>query len=103
MPTMSDFEYRMLFVHAREFLSREKNSVKRSSDANLSSFKFNFFPRAPELVSVPSRATTTTGMGVAAFAVLGLYTRVLMSSKDFGAVESATNSSFHVAGEFVGL
>lgn len=55
-----------------ESLSREKNSVRRSAEANLSSFKFRAFPIAPELVSVASRAITTTGTGVAVFAVLGL-------------------------------
>lgn len=56
----------------RESLSSAKNSVNRSPAANRSSFKFNFFPIAPELVSVASRAMTTTGMGVAVLAVLGL-------------------------------
>lgn len=58
--------------HVREFLSREKNSVNRSSEARRNSFRLSFLPIAPELVSVSSRAITTTGTGVAVFAVFGL-------------------------------
>lgn len=87
----------------REFLSRAKNSFSKSSDASLSSFKFSFLPNAPELVSVSSRAITTTGTGVAVFAVFGLNTSVLISSKDFGASEVALRASRQVAGEVVSL
>jgi len=85
----------------REFLSNEKNSVSKSSEANRSSFKLSFFPMAPELVSVSLRAITTTGTAVAVFAVFGLYTKVLMSSNDFGADPEAVRASFHSAGELV--
>lgn len=44
---------------------------------------------------------TTTGTGVAVLAVFGLYTRVLMSSKEAGADPEAIRASFHVAGEDV--
>ena len=63
----------------QESLSSWKNSVRRSGDAKRSSFRFNFLPKAPEFVSVSSRAITTTGTGVADFAVLGLNTSVLVS------------------------
>jgi hypothetical protein len=53
-------------------LSRLKNSVRRSSEASLSSLRLRAFPMPDELVSVWSRATTTTGTGVAVFAVFGL-------------------------------
>ena len=46
---------------------------------------------------------TTTGMGVAVYAVFGLNTRVLISSKDFGVVEVAFKASRHVAGDVVSL
>lgn len=59
-------------MNLHEFLSSEKNSVSRSSEAKRNSFKLSFFPIAAEFVSVSSRAITTTGMGVAVFAVLGL-------------------------------
>ena len=75
--------------------------MSKSSEARRSSFKFNFFPIAPEFVSVSSRAITTTGTGVAVFAVFGLYTRVFMSSKGAGADPEAIRVSFHVAGEVV--
>lgn len=57
----------------------------------------------PELVSVSSRAITTTGTAVAVFAVFGLYTKVLMSSNDFGADPEAVRASFHSAGELVSV
>ena len=85
--------------NARESLSSEKNSVKRSPEANLSSFKFNFLPKAVELVSVSSRAMTTTGTGVADFAVFGLNTSVLVSSKLLGVPLAACNASRHAAGD----
>ena len=53
----------------REFLSNAKNSVNKSSEANLKSFNPNFFPNVPEITSVPSLAITTKGTGVALFAV----------------------------------
>ena len=54
----------------REFLSSPKNSVRRSSEARRSSLILVFFlPRAEELVSVSSRAMTTTGSVVAILAV----------------------------------
>jgi hypothetical protein len=87
----------------REFLSSEKNSFKISSEASLSSFRFNFLPKAPEFVSVSSRATTTTGTTVAVFAVFGLNTSVLISSKDFGAEDVPCKVSRQVAGEVVSL
>ena len=87
--------------NVREFLSTEKNSLRRSSDASLSSLRFSFLPNALELVSVSSRAMTTTGTVVAVLAVLGLKTRVLMSSKDFGAEGEAIMASRQVAGEDV--
>lgn len=62
-----------------ESLSREKNSVRISSEASLSSLRLSFFPMAEELVSVSSRAMTTTGTVVADFAVFGLNTRVFIS------------------------
>jgi hypothetical protein len=85
--------------NARESLSREKNSVNRSPEANRNSFKFNFFPNAVEFVSVSSRAMTTTGTGVAVFAVLGLNTSVLVSSKLLGVPLVACNASRHDAGD----
>ena len=85
----------------REFLSRVKNSDNRSSEARRSSLRLSFFPNAPDAVSVSSRAITTTGTGIALFAVLGLKTMVLISSKDFGDEVSADNASLQDAGEFV--
>ena len=87
----------------REFLSRAKNSDNRSSEARRSSLRLSFLPNAPEAVSVSSRAITTTGTGVAFFAVLGLKTMVLINWKDFGEDVSADNASFQDAGEFVAL
>ena len=58
--------------NVQEFLSSEKKSVSKSSEAKRSSFKLSLFPIAVEFVSVSSRAITTTGTGVAVFAVLGL-------------------------------
>lgn len=84
---------------SREFLSKEKKSFNRSSLAKRSSFKFNFFPNAPEFVSVSSRATTTTGTGVVDLAVFGLKTRVLMSSNDSGVLVVEVRASRHAAGE----
>ncbi len=86
--------------YAREFLSRAKNSVRRSSEASLSSLWPRAFPMADELVSVSSRATTTTGTGVAVFAVFGLYTRVLISWKSLGDAGLAARASLHAWGEF---
>lgn len=85
----------------REFLSRAKNSDNRSPEARRSSLRLSFLPNAPEAVSVSSRTITTTGTGAAFFAVLGLKTMVLISSKDFGDEVSADNASFQDAGEFV--
>jgi len=87
----------------REFLSSEKNSFKISSEASLSSFRFNFLPKAPEFVSVSSRATTTTGTTVAVFAVFGLNTSVLISSNDFGVEDVSFKVSRQVAGDVVSL
>lgn len=75
--------------------------MRRSSDASLSSFRFSFLPNAPELVSVSSRAITTTGTVAAVLAVLGLKTMVLMSSKDVGAEGDAFMASRQLAGEDV--
>ena len=75
--------------------------MSRSSDASRSSFKFSFFPIAPEFVSVSSLAMTTTGTGVAVLAVLGLYTSVLMSSNEAGADPEASRASFQLAGDVV--
>ena len=75
----------MMMGDARESLSREKNSDSRSSEARRSSFRLSFLPSEDELVSVSSRATTTTGTGVELFAVLGLNTRTLSSSNSLGA------------------
>ncbi len=86
---------------SREFLSKEKNSFSRSSLAKRSSFKFNFFPNAPEFVSVSSRAMTMTGTGVADLAVFGLKTRVLMSSNDSGVPVVELRASRQAAGESV--
>ena len=87
--------------NAREFLSSPKNSVRRSSEAKRSSLRLSFFPRAEELVSVSSRAMTTTGTGVAVFAVFGLYTRVLINSNDSGTELVASKASRQDAGELV--
>lgn len=58
-------------------------------------------PNASELVSVSSRAITTTGMVIAVFAVFGLNTSVLMSSKDSGAEGAAVIASRQFVGEEV--
>lgn len=71
-PCKSAWLHSTIRDNIQEFLSSAKKSESRSSDANLSSFKLSFFPSADELVSVSSRAMTTTGTGVADFAVLGL-------------------------------
>jgi len=93
----------MVMGNARESLSREKNSDSRSPEARRSSFRLSFLPSEDELVSVSSRATTTTGTGVALFAVLGLNTRTLSSSNSLGAlVEAACSASFHAAGDVAG-
>ena len=86
---------------SREFLSREKNSFSRSSDARRRSLRFKVLPNTPDGTSVVSRAITKTGTGVAVLAVLGLYTSVLISSKSFGALELASRASRQEAGEFV--
>jgi len=86
----------------RESLSREKNSDSSSSEARRSSFRLSFFPSEDELVSVASRATTTTGTGVALFAVLGLNTSTLSSSNSFGALGVACSASLHAAGDVAG-
>ena len=83
----------------RESLSREKNSDSRSSEAKRSSFRLSFLPSKDELVSVSSRATTTTGTGVALFAVLGLNTRTLSNSNSFGVLGTVCSASFHAAGD----
>lgn len=57
---------------------------------------------AVELVSDASRAMRTTGTGVAVLAVLGLYTRVLISSKSAGALGEEVMAARHAAGEVVG-
>ena len=77
----------------------EKNSDNRSPVANRNSFRFNFFANAVEFVSVSSRATTTTGTGIADFAVFGLNTSVLVNSKLFGVLLAACNASRHDAGD----
>lgn len=87
---------------SREFLSSAKNSFSRSSDARRRSFRFRTLPSAPEGTSDVSRVIKNTGTGVAVFAVLGLYTSVLVSSKGFGADELASRASRQVFGEFVG-
>ena len=56
----------------------------------------------PEGTSEPSRAIKNTGTGVAVFAVLGLYTRVLISSKPCGADPLASRASRQDCGELVG-
>lgn len=84
-------------------MSREKNSFSRSSEASLSSFRFSFLPKAPELVSVSSLAITTTGTTAAVFAVFGLNTSVLISSNDFGVEDVSFNVSRQVAGDVVSL
>lgn len=92
---------KMHVENVREFLSSEKNSVKRSSEANLNSFRFNFLPRAPDEVSVLSLTITTIGIVVADFAVLGLNTSVFISSNDLGAEDSEANACLQVSGESV--
>jgi hypothetical protein len=84
---------------SHESLSREKNSDNRSSEARRSSFKLSFLPNEDELVSVSSRATTTTGIGVALFAVLGLNTRTLSNSNSFGVLGTFRSASFHAVGD----
>lgn len=89
----------MMGENVRSSLSREKNSDSRSSEARRSSFRLSFLPSKDELVSVSSRVTTTTGTGVAVFAVLGLNTRTLSSSNSFGVPGAACNASFHAAAD----
>lgn len=86
---------------SREFLSREKNSVKTSSEANLNSFKFNFLANAFDGVSVFSLAIRTKGTVVAFLAVLGLNTRVFIKSKDWGVEASGVRACLQASGEFV--
>lgn len=76
--------------------------MSKSSEANLKSFNPNFLPKAPEITSVPSLAITTRGTGVAVFAVFGLYTIVLMSSKDPGTDGFPPRASRQAAGELAG-
>ena len=52
-------------------------------------------------VSVVSRAMTTTGTGVAPFAVLGLNTRTLSSSNSFEPRSAVCSASFHSVGDDV--
>ena len=82
-----------------ESLSREKNSDSRSSEARRRSFRLRCLASEEELVSVVSRATTTTGTEVAPFAVLGLNTRNLSSSNSFGAPGAVCSAPFHSAGD----
>src|ERR1700679_1351926 len=85
--------------NVRESLSREKNSDSRPSEARRSSFRLSFLPSKDELVSVLSRAITTTGTGVALFGVLGLNTRTLSNSNSFGVLGTLCSASLHVAGD----
>lgn len=91
----------MMYINIRESLSREKNSARSSSEAKRSSFRFSFFASAEELISASSRAITTTGIGTADFAVLGLKTSVFNNTKSFGTDVFAFNASDQVAGEVV--
>ena len=83
-----------------ESLSSAKNSFRRSSEASRKSLSLSSLLRATEFISVSSRATTTTGTGVAFLAVLGLKTRVFVSSKVWGADGFAVERlDRHFAGE----
>lgn len=69
------------------------------------SFRSSFFAKAPELVSVSSRAMTITGsdVAIAFFAALVLKTSILISSKDFGDCGFAVKAARQEAGESVSL
>ena len=98
---LANYQKKSVECIVHEFLSSEKKSLSKSSEAKRSSFKLSFFPIAVEFVSVSSRAITTTGTGATVFAVLGLKINVLIVSKDFGADPEAIRTSFHVAAELV--
>ena len=69
------------------------------------SFRSSFLAKDAELVSVSSRAMTTTGsdVAVAFLAALVLKTSILTSSKDFGDSGCAVKATRQEAGESVSL